>query len=111
MEPIELWNIAFFEPVWYKPWYSFFFIDCPQYLSDNIFSKHGIRPFFCRFYEKPDIKYIGITCSIRKKHLDEFLECMHELQRNMVICGYSDYEEFCRETLAEMDRLMGKDDD
>lgn len=103
---IELWNMALFSPHWWKPWLTFFYIDCPQYLSFNLFDKYDIQPFFFRFSEHKDGKYIGVKCCIKKSRIDDFLVCMHEMQRNMTICGYSDYEEFCRkwqEDLKEED--------
>lgn len=95
-EKIELWNIAMFTPRWWKPWLTFFYIDCPQFLSFNLFDKYDIQPFFFRYKEHEDGKYIGVTCCVRKSCADDFFMCMHEMQRNMMICGYSDYEEFCR---------------
>lgn len=102
-ETIELWNMAFFKTKWWKPWYTFFYVDCPQYLSFNIFDKYGVKPFWMRFYESDNVKYIGIICCVRKKHMDDFLMSMHELQKNMAICGYTDYEEFCHEVQEAMD--------
>lgn len=101
-EKIELWNMAMFTPRWWKPWYTVFYVDCPQYLSFNIFDKYGVRPFCMRFLEGDIIKYAGILCRIRKRQLDDFLVCMEELQRNILICGYTDYEEFCRDFQKEL---------
>lgn len=102
-ERIELWNMAMFTPHWWKPWYSLFYIDCPQYLSFNLFDKYGVQPFFFRYKEHEDGKFIGVECCVWKSRVGEFFECMHELQRNMMICGYSDYEEFCQKLHDEWD--------
>lgn len=101
-DTIELWNMAIFKPTWWKPWYTAFYIDCPQFLSFNSFDNHGVRPFWMRFHESDSIKYVGILCRIRKSQLDDFLVCMEELQRNILICGYTDYEEFCQEWQKEI---------
>lgn len=103
IENIELWNMALIDPKWYKPWHTVFYVDSPQYLSFNLFDKYSLHPFFFREKEMDGCKYIGIMCCIRFSRLEDFLMCMHELQRNMMICGYNDYEEFCREVQAEMD--------
>ena len=102
-EIIDLWNTALFTPRWWKPWYTFFYIDCPQFLSYNLFDKYNLNPFFFRYKEHEDGKYIGVKCCVRKRRIDDFLECMNDMQRNMLICGYNDYEEFCREVQEAMD--------
>lgn len=100
---IELWNMAVINPKRWKPWFTVFYVDCPQYLSFNAFDKYGVRPFWMRFYESDDVKYVGVMCRVWKGQFDEFLECMNDMQRNMLICGYNDYEEFCRELQNKMD--------
>lgn len=102
-ETIELWNMAFFNPAWWKPWYTFFYVDCPQYLSFNAFDKYGVKPFWMRFSETDEQKYVGVICRVWKRQFYEFLECMNEMQRTMIICGYNDYEDFCRELQSKMD--------
>ena len=56
-----------------------------------------------QFYESDNVKYVGIMCRVWKRQLDDFLDCMNDMQRNMLICGYTDYEEFCRELESKMD--------
>lgn len=101
IEEVEIWNALIYEPVWWKPWVTVVYVDGPQFLSANIFDKHDIRPFRMKFFERDDTPYMAILCNIPKKRLDDFLECMEELQRNMLICGYVDYEDFCRIVQAE----------
>lgn len=95
-EAIEIYNAYCVNPKRWKPWYTFFYVDCPQYLADNIFQKHGIKPIILKERWTEDGKYVAIFVIIKKRHMDEFLQSMYELQRNMIICGYSDYEKFCR---------------
>lgn len=100
---VEVWNALVYEPVWWKPWVTVIYVDGPQYLSANSFAKHGIRPFRMKFFERDDTPYMAVLCNIPKKRLDDFLECMAELQKNMLICGYVDYEDFCRTLQAEFE--------
>ncbi len=100
---IELYNVFGVMPKRWHLWITFYYIDCPQYLSFRIFDRNGVKPFLFRFSDLADGKYIGVLCRIPKKRLDDFLVCMEELQRVMYICGYSDYEKFCRE---EHDKLV-----
>lgn len=96
-ERIELWNMAIIRPHWWLPWLKVFYFDCPQFLSYNLLDKYGVNPFLFEFKESDGCKYIGVKCRVWIKDMDNFFLCMHELQRNMMICGYSDYKEFCRE--------------
>lgn len=96
-QPIDLYNLIVFAQPKIIPWERVFYVDCPQFLSFNLFEKYGVRPFFFHYFEKDDMKYIGVSCCVRKKRFEDFLKCIYELQRNMMICGYNDYEQFCRE--------------
>lgn len=99
---VEIYNAFCVAPSKLKPWYTFFYIDGPQYLADKLFAERGVSPIVIREHESIDGKYIGVTCMIRKKRLSEFLLAMADLQKNMIICGYTDYEEFCRSVLKEI---------
>lgn len=101
LEIVEIYNAALFAPKWYKPWHTLFYIDCPQYISFRLFEQCGIRPFGMKKLDNPKIKYIGIYCRIKKSRLADFMKCMADLQRNMAICGYTDYEEFCRDMIND----------
>lgn len=107
IEEVEIWNAMIWEQAWWKPWVTVIYFDGPQYLSEKSFAKHGVRPFHMKFFERDDTPYMAVLCNVRKKHMDEFLECMEELQRNMLICGYVDYEEFCRAIRA----VIAEDDE
>lgn len=100
---IEIYNAFCVAPSKLKPWHTFFYVDCPQYLADKLFDEHGLRPLFFKERWTADGKYIGVTCFIRKKRIDDFLLCMYQLQKNMLICGYTDYEEFCRSITEELE--------
>lgn len=101
-ETVELHNMAMLNPHRWLPWYTIFFVDSIQYLSFSIFDKHNLKPFFFKHLERDDVSYVGIMCLIRKKRLEDFLMCMEELEKNMMICGYSDYREFCDKVIEEL---------
>lgn len=101
-ETIELYNACGIIPKWWHLWFTFYYIDCPQYLSFRVFDRNGVKPFLFRFTDLADGKYIGVLCCVPRRRVHDFMVCMEELQRVMYICGYNDYEEFCRK---EQDRL------
>lgn len=95
---VEVWNAMMVGPVrWWKPWYKFCVVDCPQYLVENALEKYDIRPVVIQELSSEEfVPYVLLSIRIKKKHLSAFLEAMVELQKTMLICGYKDYEEFCR---------------
>ena len=110
MDPIEIYNAVCVNDYKLKPWRTFIYIDGPEYLADKLFEKNGIRPYLVRELSGDETAYIAISCIIRKSKTGEFLSAMHELQKNMVICGYNDYEEFCRDLFSTLTE-DGDDDD
>ena len=36
-----------------------------------------------------------ITCKVRKRDLPRFLEALEELPNKMLLCGHSDYIDYC----------------
>ena len=99
---IEIYNAVCVNDHALKPWRTFLYIDCAEYLADRLFEKYGISPFFLREIYADGMKYSAIACIIRKKNTDLFCRAMYELQKNMTICGYGDYEGFCRDTIAAL---------
>ena len=104
---IEIYNAMCINPSRWKPWHTFVYIDSVQYLADNIFERRGIRPWGWKELPAIDSGYTAIVCRIRKRSLEDFLMAMEELQRKMIICGYNDYEAFCRKIID----AIGQEDD
>ena len=71
-------------------YYAFF--DVREYLADRLFIQHKVRVWFDGEYEKEGSKYIAVLCHVRKKDTNEFLSALDNLNRTMLICGYTDYE-------------------
>ena len=102
MEPVEIYNALCINDHPLKPWRTFIYIDCAEYLAGKSFEKYGLNPFILREMSSDGEKYIALSCIIKKKNTGLFCEAMAELQKNMVICGYLDYEQFCRELVADV---------
>lgn len=73
----------------------------PKYKADLIFVKNRIRVTFLKEYKK-DEKYILIMCRVKKKDSETFISCMEELKNKMILLGYTDYPEFCRNTISSV---------
>ena len=98
LTPVEIWNAFGVVHAKWKPWYKFIVVDCPQYMAMTVLERHGVDPAVISVLREDNSgKYMMLVVRILKKHLGAFLEAMEELQRNMVICGYTDYPDFCRE--------------
>lgn len=85
----------------------FCYFDATPYLADQIFIRHAIRVWFGEEFAKEGFPYRGIFCHVRKKDVPVFESCMEELKRNMVICGYTDYEAEIRKLLDEFELMKG----
>ena len=80
------------------------FVDCGDYLANQLFSKHKIPMKFGKELQRSDSQYIIIYCDIKKKYEREFLIALSELRNRMLLLGYYDYDEYCESVLT----LLGK---
>ena len=83
---------------------SYMFIDCGDYLANQLFIKHKIPVKFGKELQRSDSQYIIIYCDIKKKYEKEFLIALSELRNRMLLLGYYDYDEYCESVLT----LLGK---
>lgn len=76
--------------------YEYFaFFDTADYLADNLFVKHEVKVDFGPEFERDDSPYKAIFCRCRKRDVSRFLKALEELPNKMMICGYTDYPQFC----------------
>lgn len=94
---IEIYNAFALEKRWWQWWYTVVYIDTKDYKADNILERHGVRAKSINEFEKSECDYVIETAKIPAKQFVEFLISMDELQKLMIISGFLDYEEFCRE--------------
>ena len=83
-------------------YYAFF--DVREYLADRLFIQHKVRVWFDGEYEKEGSKYIAVLCHVRKKDTNEFLSALENLNRTMLICGYTDYESEAESIMAQIEK-------
>lgn len=75
----------------------FCYVDVKQYLADELFKKNRIRVWFTKEYGKEDKDYIAIMCKVYKRDAKKFEALMPELEKKMLLMGYTDYAEICGE--------------
>lgn len=95
------------------PWFFpsriyFVYIDTPEYKADHIFIKNKIAIKFDQEFQKEGDKYILVVCSCKKQDLEKFLMSMEELERNMLICGNTDYKECCKKMWETIEKAGEK---
>lgn len=80
----------------------YMYVDCKNYLADDLFIKNKITVKFEGDFTKDDSDYIFVYCKVKKKDHDKFIKTLGELKNKMLIMGYSDYESFCEEQINKI---------
>lgn len=80
----------------------YMYVDCNNYLADDLFIKNKITVNFEGDFTKDDSDYIFVYCKVKKKDHDKFIETLGELKNKMLIMGYSDYESFCEKQINKI---------
>ena len=86
----------------------YMFLDCNDYFADQLFIKHKVRVKFEEEFGKKDSPYCVILCSIRKKDEKGFLSALSEMENKMILLGYRDYHEFCKEVMTTIQNKGSK---
>ena len=80
---------------------NFLYFDTFDCFADDIFIKNNVKVKFRAKLASDEYSYIAVICKVKKKFRNAFLESLNELERKMLICGYSDYSEFCTNYFIE----------
>ena len=86
---------------------SYVFLDCDEYLADQLFIKHKVSVKCGGEFVRDDSRYRIISCKIRKKYEQSFLKALSEMYNKMILRGYGDYQEFCENFNAIMAEAKG----
>ena len=80
----------------FKNYYAF--LDTKECSARKIFIRHNIKvEFKKKIGLMQDSRYVIIFCKINKRDDDTFIKTLEELKRQILACGYSDYENACME--------------
>ncbi len=76
--------------------YKYFcYVDTNEYLADRIFIRRKINVLAGDEYGSDTSDYVIVFCKVKKKHREEFVAAMEELEKKMLLLGHRDYMEFC----------------
>lgn len=81
---------------------QYMYVDCKNYLADDLFIKNKITVKFEGDFTKDDSDYIFVYCKVKKKDHDKFIKTLGELKNKMLIMEYSDYESFCEKQINKI---------
>ena len=81
---------------------QYMYVDCKNYLADDLFIKNKITVKFEGDFTKDDSDYIFVYCKVKKKDYDKLIKTLGELKNKMLIMGYSDYESFCEKQINKI---------
>ena len=102
LKPKFPWNILHKEVV---------YIDGEEQEAETYFERwnvKSVRPFKA-FLVHNDKRYTAVACTFLKSEEDKFLQAMDALQKDMLIFGYPDYEEFCNKAFIALHMKEGKE--
>ena len=81
---------------------KYVYVDTKDYKADNIIIEGNIRMKIIKEFHKEGERYCLIYCKVRKDDAIRFELAMEKLKSKMLVCGYSDYEEWCKNTLGKL---------
>lgn len=90
-------------------WHKYFaFLDTGEYLADGLFIKYQVPVKFMQEYGREALPYRMIFCRIRKQDESAFLEALRELPNKMLLCGYPEYTDKCKQFIEKVEHQRPK---
>ena len=82
----------------------FVYFDVPEHLADGLFCRADppLR-FRIREYRSFDFDYRLIIARVRKQDSSRFIDAIDDLPGKMLLCGHTDYPDFCRRMLIDLE--------
>ena len=87
-----------------KKYAEYAFFDLPEYKADHIFIQHKLSVKSLKDLGRAGYDYFIIICRVKSEDAELFEQCMAELRNVMLVCGRRDYDDFC----AEMGAMIEK---
>jgi hypothetical protein len=81
-------------------WQEYAYFDLPEYFADNLFRQRKLKVKIICEMEKDDTPYNVIFCRVPKKETSSFEAAMGELEKKMLVCGHTDYPEYCSKFMS-----------
>lgn len=77
----------------------FFYVDNNNYLSNHIFIKNKLKVKYCSEISVNIKDYNIIFVKVPNKQEELFKDCMIDLDDRMVLQGFTEYKEVCKQVL------------
>ena len=84
------------------------FFDVDKFFGSHMIIENMIRIDFQKEMRKDGSPYIAVFCKVHKKDIEKFENTMLELRKKILICGYSDYDEFCEKFFSKIPEQLAK---
>ena len=84
--------------------YAIVYVEGIDNESQRYFDKYGVKSVkpFKMFSLEDDPRYVFVGCDLLKSELDKFNQALYDMQTQMLILGYPDYEEFCKKSFKRL---------
>ena len=76
---------------------SYVYVDHSSYQADQLFVQNKVRVKFKGEFAKAESSYRIVFCKVMKKDVERFEEALDKLKSKMLLMGYADYPDVCRE--------------
>ena len=73
------------------------YVDHSSYQADQLFMQNKVRMKFKGEYAKEESPYRIVFCKVIKKDAERFEEALGKIKSKMLLLGYRDYPDVCRE--------------
>ena len=85
--------------------HAYAYVDSRELHSFRVFQRKGLRGVRLKAVYRPETipRYCLVCCQLDKRKKQEFLEALDELQRDLQIFGYRDYERVCDELFDSLE--------
>ena len=85
---------------------TYAYLDTEEYLADQLFINKKLRVKFLRDYSHENDPYIIVMVKVPKSRNKDFLCCMNELNKKMLLTGNTNYNKF---SIMERILIHGKE--
>ncbi len=75
---------------------KYVFVDTKEHFYIRYSQRYGIRLRRVREYAKDGTDVRLIFCCVHKKDNPAFHRMLKDIQNSAILCGYKDYDSFCR---------------
>lgn len=84
----------------------FIFVDVKDSLIFNLLKTNDVHYILIQKMVSKQYKYVITHVKIPFYDVSKFLMCVDQLNKNMIICGYTDYHDFCTNDFRNIVKLM-----